>query len=52
MRPFHVLVLLLLGAIGAPAQESVSFIKDDFARAIAQAKEKNRPIFVEAWAPW
>jgi hypothetical protein len=44
--------LLLSLAPVARATETVPFINDDFARALAQAKAKNLPIFVEAWAPW
>ena len=47
--------LLLLGAraraLGA-AREVLPFIEDDYAKALAQAKAKNVPLFVEAWAPW
>jgi len=25
---------------------------EDFPKAVAQARAKNVPIFVEAWAPW
>lgn len=25
---------------------------DDYSKAVAQARAKNLPIFVEAWAPW
>src|SRR5262245_52182088 len=28
------------------------FIHDDYAKAIAEAKAKHLPVFVEAWAPW
>lgn len=28
------------------------FIEDDYARALAEAREKKKPIFVDAWAPW
>ena len=28
------------------------FIADDYAGALARARAKNLPIFVEAWAPW
>ena len=28
------------------------FIDDDYTRALAEAKEKKKPIFVDAWAPW
>jgi hypothetical protein len=36
----------------ASAKEMVPFIEDDYAKAVAQAKVKKVPIFVEAWAPW
>lgn len=32
--------------------ESLPFIHDDFPRALAQAKKENKPLFVDAWAPW
>lgn len=28
------------------------FIEDDYPRALAEARAKNKPIFVDAWAPW
>ncbi|HKA37632.1 MAG TPA: hypothetical protein VKH43_12485 [Thermoanaerobaculia bacterium] len=30
----------------------VPFIEDDYPGALAQARAKKLPIFVEAWAPW
>ncbi len=38
----------------APAKASpvLPFIEDDYARALAEAKQRNVPLFVEAWAPW
>ena len=30
----------------------MTFVEDDFARAIAEAKRRHVPIFVDAWAPW
>lgn len=45
-----VLALVLAAPLGARAE--MPFIEDDFAKATAQAKAKNVPIFVEAWAPW
>jgi len=36
----------------APARSSLPWIEDDFGRALAEAKSKKLPIFVEAWAPW
>jgi len=46
------LLLLLLAAFPAIAKEVVPFIDNDYAKALAQAKKKNVPIFVDAWAPW
>jgi hypothetical protein len=36
----------------ASAREVLPFIEDDYTKAVAQARTKNVPIFVEAWAPW
>ncbi len=46
------LLLLLLAAVPAFAKEVLPFINNDYAKALAQAKKKNVPIFVEAWALW
>ncbi|MGA7617100.1 MAG: hypothetical protein WBX15_18185 [Thermoanaerobaculia bacterium] len=45
--------LLSTAALGATTKSHLlPFIHDDYARALAQAKAKNAPLFVEAWAPW
>jgi hypothetical protein len=41
----------LLAATALPAM-ALPFIENDYARALARAKAKNLPIFVDAWAPW
>ena len=46
------LLLLLLAAAPAFAKEVLPFIDNDYAKALAQAKKKNVPIFVDAWAMW
>jgi hypothetical protein len=46
------LLLLLLLAAPAFAKEVLPFIDNDYAKALAQAKKKNVPIFADAWAPW
>ena len=33
-------------------QPAVPFIEDDFGRALALAKERKLPVFIEGWAPW
>ena len=46
------LVVALLTASAARAKEVLPFIQNDYPKALADAKAKNLPIFVEAWAPW
>lgn len=46
------LLILLASITLSAAAETLPFVKDDFAKAVALAKSKNLPIFVEAWAPW
>jgi hypothetical protein len=45
------LFTLLLAAIALPAT-ALPFIDDDYSTALARARTKHLPIFVEAWAPW
>jgi hypothetical protein len=44
------LLILLLTAVPAAAKEILPFIDNDYAKALDEAKRKNVPIFVEAWA--
>ena len=46
------MVAALLVAGSAFAADTLPFIEDDYAKAVARAKARNLPIFVEAWAPW
>ena len=34
------------------ARESLPFIEDDYPRALAEAKQRGLPLFVDVWAPW
>jgi hypothetical protein len=54
MRPVLITPLLLAAAaIAAPApKEVLPFIADDWPKALAEARAKDLPIFIEAWAPW
>jgi hypothetical protein len=45
------LIAALLAATALPAA-ALPFIENDYSRALARAKAKNLPIFVDAWAPW
>ena len=42
----------LLGARSSEPPQAVPFIADDYPGALAQARSKKLPIFVDAWAPW
>lgn len=50
MKRLLPLVVFALAALGARAE--LPFIENDYVKALAQAKAKNVPLFVEAWAPW
>ena len=39
-------------AAGTAAQEALPFIEDDYARALAEARTRKLPLFVDSWAPW
>ena len=38
-------------AVGGP-RPALPWIEDDYAGAVAAAKARKLPIFVESWAPW
>ena len=42
----------LLLALAPAHKTALPFIVDDYGKAIAEAKERNLPLFIEAWAPW
>jgi tetratricopeptide (TPR) repeat protein len=46
--------LLALGAAvpSVPGAELLPFIHDDYPRAVAEARARRLPLFVETWAPW
>ena len=41
-----------LTAAPKAAPSVLPFIDDDLSRALAEAKQRNLPLFVESWAPW
>ncbi len=54
---FGILSLIALapaaaGAPSAPAKSVLPFISDDYTKALAQARARKLPLFIEAWAPW
>ena len=53
MRTAFLSALLLLAAPGlGVARAPVAVIEDDWPRALALAKAKGLPLFVDGWAPW
>jgi hypothetical protein len=46
-----VLALTLALAL-ATASSPLPFVENDYAAALAQARARDVPLFVEAWAPW
>jgi hypothetical protein len=65
MRP-HLSSLLVVGLLACTASRTstvsepsasharapLPFIEDDYPRALAEAKAKGLPLFVDTWAPW
>ena len=48
----RLMVAALLALCASTAGAALPFIEDDYAAAVARARTKKVPIFVEAWAPW
>jgi hypothetical protein len=46
------LALLTLSAPARTLPAPLPFIEDDYPRALAEAKAKKLPLFVDVWAPW
>ena len=46
------LLLALLPASAPAHQNALPFIEDDYPKALAEARARNLPLFVEYWAPW
>jgi hypothetical protein len=46
------ILVLLAGAAPLRAAAHLPFVEDDYARALAEARARKLPLFIEAWAPW
>ena len=51
LRSFWALLTVMAACTGIAAS-TLPFIEDDYGRALAEARARDVPIFVEAWAPW
>jgi hypothetical protein len=45
-------LLLMVVASAHAATSNLPFINDDYSKALAAAKQRKLPLFVEVWAPW
>ena len=45
-------LLLFAGATASAATGVLPFIEDDYTKALAEARSRQVPLFIEAWAPW
>ena len=52
MKKFCAGVLFLIAAAFSASAANLPFMNDNFPKAIAEAKQRNLPVFVEVWAPW
>ena len=42
----------LLAVCGTVNAASLPFLQDNYEKALADARQRNLPLFVEVWAPW
>jgi hypothetical protein len=47
-----VLFVPIVAAAWGATSNGLKFVNDDFPKAVADAKQRSLPIFVEVWAPW
>lgn len=46
------LSLFIIAGFTSTLVAELPFIQDNYKQALAQAKQRKQPIFVECWAPW
>jgi hypothetical protein len=49
---FGASLLITLAAPVVAESAPLPFVQDDYAKALAAAKQRHLPVFVEVWAPW
>ena len=47
-----IVTLALVSATLSASAAGLPWIKDDYPKALAEAKQRKLPMFVEVWAPW
>jgi len=46
------IAVLLAATTPLFAASGLPFVEDDYAKALAEARARKLPLFIEAWAPW
>lgn len=49
---FAIMLLTFSSSIFGAASKPLPFINDNFEKGLAEAKQRNVPLFVDVWAPW
>jgi len=47
-----IMLLMLSSSTFSATSKGLPFINDNFEKALAEAKQRNVPLFVDVWAPW
>jgi hypothetical protein len=50
--PMSMVPLALAAAALTASAAGLPWIQDNYPKALAEAKQRNLPMFVEVWAPW
>ena len=50
--PMWIVPLALVAAALPTYAANLPWIEDDYPKALAEAKQRKLPMFVEVWAPW
>jgi hypothetical protein len=50
--PMWIVPLALVAAFLPTCAASLPWIEDNYPKALAEAKQRKLPMFVEVWAPW
>ncbi len=52
LAPFLIGLSAAASTPSAAPRKVLPFIEDDYPKALAEARAKKLPLFIEAWAPW
>jgi len=52
MKRVGILILLTILLPPAVARPRLPMINDNYDKAVAEAKQRHVPLFIDVWAPW